>query len=502
MVFLYICKVTVYKIILNIKMRKCILWAFGMATMLVSCHKETRYVEIISSTMEHPWQRVLDMEVPKFDLDLTMGVGDSTLVIDPLAFQQTIEGFGACFNELGWTSLSVLSQSDRDSIFRELYAPGVGANFTMNRMPLGSNDFSLDYYSYDDMDGDFDLAHFSIEHDEATLLPFIRAAKAQNPDLRIWASPWCPPAWMKTNKHYACVSTEMLRGRFDAENGLSIDKQIHEGEDGFTQDPKYLETYARYFGKFIDAYKEKGVDVYMVMPQNEPNSAQWYPACTWTPQGLNAFMKYLGPEMEKRGVKMFLGTMERADASMWDVILSDAETAPYIKGMGFQWAGKDAIPSLHQKYSDLPVYQSEQECGNGRNDLAGAFHSWDLMKYYLNNGTNAYFYWNISLLEGGVSHWGWRQNSLVTVNEAEKTFSFTPEYYVMKHVSHYVLPGAKVLKLGGDCKNALAFLNTNGSLVVVLGNQTDHPYTLNLQFGEHTYEIHLAAQSLSTLNIR
>lgn len=483
-------------------MRKCILWAFGMATMLVSCHKETRYVEIISSTMEHPWQRVLDMEVPKFDLDLTMGVGDSTLVIDPLAFQQTIEGFGACFNELGWTSLSVLSQSDRDSIFRELYAPGVGANFTMNRMPLGSNDFSLDYYSYDDMDGDFDLAHFSIEHDEATLLPFIRAAKAQNPDLRIWASPWCPPAWMKTNKHYACVSTEMLRGRFDAENGLSIDKQIHEGEDGFTQDPKYLETYARYFGKFIDAYKEKGVDVYMVMPQNEPNSAQWYPACTWTPQGLNSFMKYLGPEMEKRGVKMFLGTMERADASMWDVILSDAETAPYIKGMGFQWAGKDAIPSLHQKYSDLPVYQSEQECGNGRNDLAGAFHSWDLMKYYLNNGTNAYFYWNISLLEGGVSHWGWRQNSLVTVNEAEKTFSFTPEYYVMKHVSHYVLPGAKVLKLGGDCKNALAFLNTNGSLVVVLGNQTDHPYTLNLQFGEHTYEIHLAAQSLSTLNIR
>ena len=502
MVFLYICKVTVYKTILNIKMRKCILWAFGMATMLVSCHKETRYVEIISSTMEHPWQRVLDMEVPKFDLDLTMGVGDSTLVIDPLAFQQTIEGFGACFNELGWTSLSVLSQSDRDSIFRELYAPGVGANFTMNRMPLGSNDFSLDYYSYDDMDGDFDLAHFSIEHDEATLLPFIRAAKAQNPDLRIWASPWCPPAWMKTNKHYACVSTEMLRGRFDAENGLSIDKQIHEGEDGFTQDPKYLETYARDFGKFIDAYKEKGVDVYMVMPQNEPNSAQWYPACTWTPQGLNAFMKYLGPEMEKRGVKMFLGTMERADASMWDVILSDAETAPYIKGMGFQWAGKDAIPSLHQKYSDLPVYQSEQECGNGRNDLAGAFHSWDLMKYYLNNGTNAYFYWNISLLEGGVSHWGWRQNSLVTVNEAEKTFSFTPEYYVMKHVSHYVLPGAKVLKLGGDCKNALAFLNTNGSLVVVLGNQTDYPYTLNLQFGEHTYEIHLAAQSLSTLNIR
>jgi glucosylceramidase len=169
--------------------------------------------------------------------------------------------------------------------------------------------------------------------------------------------------------------------------------------------------------------------------------------------------------------------------------------------MGFQWAGKNAMPTLHQKYPQLPMYQSEQECGNGRNDYAGASHSWDLMKYYLNQGTSAYFYWNISLLEGGVSHWGWRQNSLVTVNEAEKSFKFTPEYYVMKHVSHYVLPGAKVLKLGGDCKNALAFLNTDGSLVVVLGNQTDQPKTLTLAFGEHQFEVQMAAQSLSTMII-
>ena len=237
-------------------------------------------------------------------------------------------------------------------------------------------------------------------------------------------------------------------------------------------------------------------------PQNEPNSAQLFPACTWTPQGLNNFMKYLGPEMEKRNVEVYLGTMERADASLWETILDNEISAKYIKGMGFQWAGKDALPVLHQKYPGLMVYQTEQECGDGKNDLAGVIHSWDLMKHYLSNGTNAYFYWNISLLEGGLSHWGWRQNSLVTVNEADKTFKFTPEYYVMKHVSHYVLPGAKVLKLGGDCKNALAFLNADGSVVVVLGNQTDNAMTLNLQFGEQKYEVQLAAQSLSTLTIR
>ena len=123
-------------------MKKTVILALGMSVALMSCQEETRYVEIISSTMDKPWQTVLDMEVPMFDMDLTVGVGDSTLVIDPLAFQQTIEGFGACFNELGWTSLSLLSQQDRDSIFRELYAPGVGLNFTMNRMPLGANDLS------------------------------------------------------------------------------------------------------------------------------------------------------------------------------------------------------------------------------------------------------------------------------------------------------------------------------------------------------------------------
>ena len=97
--------------------------------------------------------------------------------VDLSAVKQTVEGFGSCFNELGWTSLQELSEADRAAIFQELYTPA-GANFTMARMPLGSNDFSIDYYSYDEVDGDLALAHFSINHDQATLIPFIRAAKA------------------------------------------------------------------------------------------------------------------------------------------------------------------------------------------------------------------------------------------------------------------------------------------------------------------------------------
>ena len=418
-------------------------------------------IQWVSSTLESPWQ---EMEVVLSDQ-----VAAESFAVNPEAVLQTIEGFGTCFNELGWTSLSELSEADRAAILQDLFTPE-GANFTMARMPLGANDFSVDYYSYDQVDGDFALAHFSIDRDREALIPFIKAAQAVNPALKVWASPWCPPTWMKVSGHYASRSAPF--------NGLPPDKQVPEGVDGFILEPAYLEAYARYFGRFIDAYQAEGIDISMVMPQNEPNSDQVFPSCTWTPEGLIAFLKYLGPEMASKGVDVYLGTMERPDPEMWDKIVTDPEVGPYIKGMGFQWAGKDALPELHRRHPDLPCYMTEQECGDGRNDLAGAMHSWDLMKHYIGNGVQSYFYWNTSLLEGGISTWMWRQNSLVTVDKDRKTFRYTPEYYVLKHVSHFVQPGARVLGLRGDTDNALAFQNPDGRIVLVLANKDDAPKTV------------------------
>jgi glucosylceramidase len=116
---------------------------------------------------------------------------------------QTIEGFGACFNELGWDSLSVLVEKDKESILEELFAPGVGANFNTCRIPIGANDFSLDWYSYDEAPDDFALKHFSISSDLERLVPFIKSALKHQPNLKLWASPWSPPTWMKYNRHYA-----------------------------------------------------------------------------------------------------------------------------------------------------------------------------------------------------------------------------------------------------------------------------------------------------------
>jgi glucosylceramidase len=205
--------------------------------------------------------------------------------------------------------------------------------------------------------------------------------------------------------------------------------------------------------------------------------------------------------MNAQGVEVMFGTMERANEALVDTILNDPASGKYIKGVGFQWAGKGAIPGLHKRYPNLRLYQTEQECGNGQNDLKGAIYSWNLMKHYLNNGASAYMYWNTSLMQGGISTWGWRQNSLVVVNE-DNSFNYTPEYYVMKHVSHFVEPGAKKLRLEGSYEDVLAFLNPDNSLVVVAGNQDAAEKVVSIKVNNTTYAPTLKANSLNTLIIR
>ncbi|MEO2134337.1 beta-glycosidase [Microbacterium laevaniformans] len=415
--------------------------------------------------------------------------------------QQEIEGFGACFNELGWQALGLLTESERTGILRELFAPGVGASFGICRMPIGANDFSRDWYSYDETPGDLGLAHFDLSHDDDTLVPFIRAARTHRPDLVLWASPWSPPTWMKRNGHYAGALPHPFFG--DVDNGLRPDQVGAEGTDMFRVDEEHLAAYAAYFGRFVDGYAERGIRVSMVMPQNEFNSAQVFPSCTWTPSGLSAFLRHLGPEMAARGVEVFLGTLERADDRLIEGVLADPEAAAVVSGVGLQWAGKGAVAAVHRLHPELRIYQSEQECGDGRNDWRHARYAWRLMKHFLGNGTNAYQYWNIALQEGGRSRWGWTQNSLVVVDPDTRTFRYTPDYLVLKHVSAFVAPGARVLPTwcvaGHD--NQLVFRNPDGSLVVVLHNELDEVMPISLLLGAEVLSLELPAASFSTVVI-
>ena len=115
------------------------------------------------------------------------------------------------------------------------------------------------------------------------------------------------------------------------------------------------------------------------------------------------------------------------------------------------------------------------------------------------SGVSAYLYWNTSLFENGVSTWGWSQNSLIVVDKDEKTFRYTPEYYILKHASHYVLPGAKVLALSGNYDDALAFVNPDGGVVVMAANQTDAPKSVSVVVDKKVYTFEVPANSLNTM---
>lgn len=409
--------------------------------------------------------------------------------------EQRMEGFGGCFNERGWTSLLALSEADRESVLRELFDPTAGARFTYCRMPIGANDFATEAYTYDETDGDFELKHFSIEHDRKTLIPFIQAALRHQPKLRVWASPWTPPSWMKRNHFYA--EAKAYPGM--KENGIRPDQIGHEGEDMFIQEPRYFEAYAKYFARFIEAYRAEGIRIGMVMPQNEFNSAQNFPSCTWTPEGLARFLRYLGPEMEKLGVDIFFGTLERGNPQMLRTVLADKEAGQFIKGVGVQWAGKNALPAIHREFPNLPVFQSEQECGDGSNSWTYASYCWQLMKHYFRSGVRAYLYWNLSTDQGGMSTWGWAQNSLVSVDAERKTFRYNPDYYLLKHLTHFVNVGAKRLETSGTCDDALAFANPDGTTVLLVRNELPHAQMVQVQLPDRAIAIELPPDSVGTL---
>ena len=499
---------------------------------VTSCKQEPALSikEMVQSTRDNYYQTVQPTAPAQ---------ADQTITIDPAATAQTVKGFGTCFNELGWASLKTLPEETLRDIFAELYEPGKGANFNRARMSIGANDFALDYYSCDDTDGDFELKDFSIERDKQNVIPMMKLALAANPDIYWFASPWCPPKWMKLTKHYAerSISKKLIErmkkaqeaaakaqgpkpgeeGGVSATSGFFSDGPLAfrmepqendalpgeegaEGKTSFNMKPEYLDAYARYFGKFVDAYRAEGVNIQVVMPQNEPNSAQPYPSCCWLSHDLNIFVgQYLGPEMAKRDVQVYFGTCERPDPAKIDTLLQDPESSKYVKGVGFQWAGKEALPTIYRNYPDIDLVQSEQECGNGKNNWEGAMHSWDLQREYFANGVTQYYYWNTSLFFDKPSRWGWFQNSLITVNEADKTWTFTPEYYELKHLSHFVQPGAKRLVLGGTYEEVLGFVNPDGSIVLVAGNQTDADANIALTLGKQSLNVTIPAASLCTL---
>lgn len=442
----------------------------------------------VSSTSGSEWgtHRGLRLTTPEQQPDIIIS-NDKKL--------QQIDGFGACFNELGWEALLSVPEAKRTEILRDLFSKE-GMNFSWGRMPLGSNDYSLSYYSYDDVPEDFDMKNFNIDRDRYILIPYIRAAKKIRPDLKIWASPWAPPLWMKVNNHYAMGANTTVKRMLPG-------KTIQNNATAFRMEDAYLAAYGLYFSRFVQAYRKEGIDISLVMVQNEPVYQPHWPSCTWRPEDLAFFIgKFLGPQFERDSLatRIWLGTVNSGDPNFSRVILQNKEAAGYIKGIGMQWDAKWTIETVHKEFPVFPIMQTESECGNGENDWRAAEYTWSLVQRYLNNGANTYMYWNMVLDTTGTSTWGWKQNMLIAINTRTGEVQYNPEYYLMKHLSHFVQAGAHLLQTPG-VKDLLAFENPDGAIIVVFMNLELEEKKIRIGLGGKALVVSAAGKSMNTLVI-
>lgn len=408
------------------------------------------------------WQCTTDSArwTDKGALSLTLWDDDTELYIevDPSVRYQTLTNtpFGGCFNERGWEAMKDLTDEERDSIISSLFSKD-GLNLTTGRMALGNSDFSINRsQSYDELpegvESDCNLEYFSIDSDREYMLPYIEAAEKYVPNLPIWGSPWSPPAWMKNNKTIYGGDNNTIRREDDV-----------------------LKAYANYFVKYVEAYRAEGHNIYMVMPQNEPTMNTAYSSCVWTGQQLNEFVRdYLAPAFNEAGldIKIYLGTFTDAQANRTDPTLNDPVTSEIIEGMGFQWWSSPLCKRVHRQFPHLDLMQSETKCGDGNNSWQYAEDQFDTFKEFFDAGVSSYMLWNMVLDEKGenTSPSPWRQNAPIIVHSQTNEVIYTPQYYLTKHFSYYIKPGARRIKTDGNYEDKIAFQNPDGEVVLVVKN--------------------------------
>jgi glucosylceramidase len=428
---------------------------------------------------------------PDVSLGETIPFNDATarrIVVNSSSIRQRIDGWGGCFNERGWKAMEVLAPAARDALMNEFFHPQNGLRLDLCRTPIGASDYAIDLYSLNETPGDYSMANFSIARDRQRLIPFIKAAQAIRPDLKIWASPWSPPSWMKNNNS--------LSGAGNANNSIKDDAQT-------------LDALALYFARYVEEYAAEGVPISMVMPQNEPNMATNYTSCLWTGSQLAKFIGYhLGPKLEARGLssEIYLGTIndddDRGGYAYWvEPCIRDTNVQRYLDGVGCQWDSADTMGETQMLFPDMKLMQTEAECGNHENNWTFAEYQYGLALKWFNSGAGSNIIWNLVLDETGLSTGGWAQCSPVVVNSTTGQVTYTPYFQLYKHFSHFIDSGANLTSSYGSWDDRLAFTNPDGSVVVVLANRTNAavPVTLNID-GNRSAPITIPAHSFNTFS--
>lgn len=434
------------------------------------------------------------------------------ITIDARVEFQTIDGFGAGMTHTSAALIAALPTGRRDELMAELFAVDGPLRLTYVRIPIGASDFvPSDAFTLDDVppgETDWNLDRFSIERDREALIPVVRHALQLNPNLKVIAAPWSPPAWLKTNGH--------LQG------GRLLD------------DPAAYRTYARYLVRFIEEYQSAGIPIAAISVQNEPQlrHPDGYPGTDMPVHQQIAVIEELGPALNRAG----LSTAILGFDHNWSLHPADAATTPAGEDPGYQYpadllrspAARWLAGTAFHCYSGAAAAQSElhdqfPDKGIWVTECSGSFRAGDppdrafadtlrwqadnLLIDSLRHWARGVLTWNLALDQDGGPHVGGCATctGVVTIHD-DQTITRNAEYYLLGHASGFIAPGATRIASDAPGDSTVAHIaarNPDGTIVLVTHNPTDRAITAAFTTTSNgvTATADLPAHSLTTLTI-
>ncbi|MES2714758.1 MAG: glycoside hydrolase family 30 protein [Pseudomonadota bacterium] len=398
---------------------------------------------------------------------------------------QTLLGFGAAFTEAAALTWQALPPAQQAAVLRECFHPTLGHGYSLCRVHINSCDFSLGHYAHADLEGDATLAGFSIARDRQALLPFIRAAlQVAGRPIRLLASPWSPPAWMKTNG------------------------QMH---GGGRLRPECRAAWAQCYVRFIQAYQAEGVPVWGVSVQNEPMAVQRWESCLYSAEEERDFVRdHLGPALHAAGlggVKIVIWDHNRDGlVARASVVYGDPAAARYVWGAGFHWYVEDQfeqVQLVHDAWPDKQLLFTEG-CQEGGPHTG----SWALGERYarsmiqdLNHWTVGWIDWNLLLDQtGGPNHVGNLCSAPLLADTRSGALLPQSSHHYIAHFARFIQPGAqRVLCAASQAVlECTAFANPDGSLATVVMNRSDQPVQFVLVLDGQALRASLPPRAITT----
>jgi glucosylceramidase len=409
------------------------------------------------------------------------GTGQVTITVDESQTYQEFEGAGASFTDTAaWlmNSSGALSDATREDTMRKLFDPASGIGLSFIRNPMGSSDLARFDYSFDETC--CDVSDFSIQHDLADVLPLTKRAKELNPAMKIMASPWSAPAWMKDNDN-------MDQGWLEAQ---------------------YYGQYGEYFAKYVQAYESNGVPIDYVSVQNEPGCCPGYPSMQWNTEGLIYFTENaLWPAFRAAGIDTKTLVMD------WNWDGYDTWAKPQVQALaddplfgGIAWHGYGGNVSeqtrAHDEFPTVKSYDTEHSGGT----WVGHQQDEDMANIvdYTRNWGRSVVKWSLAVDQDHGPHNGGcgTCTGLITVHNGDSqhgTVDYTIEYYSMGHLTKFVRPGA--VRVGtednGSVRN-VAWRNPDGSKALIAYNQTGGTQEVRVNWGDQSFTYQLPAKTAAT----